>query len=278
MQRSGTGEVAEDVAAAVSGDRAALERVVRNVQPQIFQLAVRFFGDRLDAEDATQEALIQVVTRLDRFSGGSAFATWVYRVATNKFLSMTRGRGERAALSLAEFDAELGRLPQDRLAVPAPDVEEALLLEELRIGCTLAMLLCLDRDHRLAYILGEIMELDHHTAAQILDVGPAAFRKRLQRARERITNLMRSRCGLFDPANACRCRTRLPAAIERGCVKPGGLKLTGAADQARQFPNVLLQIRKLEEAHRAGALYRTQPQAHSLTDLTDLVRSLFSTD
>lgn len=73
------------VAAAIRGDRAALERVVHAVQPLFSRLALRFFGCPRHAEDATQEALAQLVTKLDRFEGKSAFTTWAYRLATNKF-------------------------------------------------------------------------------------------------------------------------------------------------------------------------------------------------
>ena len=80
-----------DVARALDGDRDALTRLVQRVHQPVFRLALRFFGNRADAEDASQEALIQIVTRLDRFSGRSAFETWAYSVASRKFLSMARG-------------------------------------------------------------------------------------------------------------------------------------------------------------------------------------------
>lgn len=159
---------------------------------------MRFFGHPQTAEDATQEALVQVVTKLDRFDGRSAFSTWVYRVATNRFLSTARSPAERMAMTFEEFDEDLATIPAPTGAVQIPDVDDALLAEEVKIGCTTAMLLCLDRGHRLAFALGEILELDHNIAAEILDTSPGAFRKRLQRARSKITNLMRQRCGLYD--------------------------------------------------------------------------------
>ena len=67
------------------------------------------------------------------------------------------------------------------------------------------MLLCLDRPHRIAYILGEIFELDGPEAAEVLDVRPAAFRKRLERARTQIVEFTRAHCGMVRPENRCRC-------------------------------------------------------------------------
>jgi hypothetical protein len=123
------------------------------------------------------------------------------------------------------------------------------------------MLQCLDREHRLAYILGEIMELDHIEAATALETTPSAFRKRLSRARERILSFMTARCGLIDPANACRCRRRVNTAMALKRVDPSHLLFATSQETARRFPQVLAEIRRLEESRRAAALYRSHPEA-----------------
>lgn len=259
---------AADVAAAVGGDRDALERLVRAMQPLVHRLALRFFGCPAHADDGMQEALIQVITHLAAFDGRSAFTTWVYRVATNKFLSMARSPAEREALTFEQFD--------DDLSMPLPDARERhgidpaheLLIAEVRIGCTLAMLLCLDRDARLAYILGAIAELDHHTAAEILDCSTAAYRKRLERARTQVTGLMRRRCGVFGDAGAtCQCERRLPLAISRGHVRPERLVFARASEQVATFPAVFEEIHRLQDVQRAAALYQSHPDPVAKADV-----------
>jgi RNA polymerase sigma factor (sigma-70 family) len=262
----------DDITRALEGDAEALQRLVRAIQPMVGRLALRFFGCPEHAQDATQEVLIQVITRLDRFAGDSTFTTWVYRVATNKFLSMTRSRAERAALSFEAFAEELAEVPPAE-ATGWP-VEQALLLEEVKIGCTLAMLLCLERDARMAYILGAIAELDHEVAAEILEIAPATYRKRLQRAREALTDLMRARCGLFDAHNPCRCSRRVGRAVERGRMDPHHLVFATSAEQARRFPAVLGEIRQLEELERAAALYRSHPDPQARDDLAERLREM----
>jgi RNA polymerase sigma factor (sigma-70 family) len=262
------------VARAQQGDRAALEDVVRAVQPDVYRLAMRFLWHPQDAEDATQDILVRVVTRLSTFRGESAFRTWVYRVAANALLDARQGRVERHAVSLDAFAADLAEGLSDAPPARQPDVEEALLLEEVKIGCTLAMLLCLDRAHRLAYILGEILELDHREAAAILEIRPAAFRKRVSRARSDITGLMRARCGLFDPRNACRCRRRVDTAIRLGRVDPDHLLFASPSEQVRAFPQVLHHIRGLEEARRSAALYRSHPTPEARSDFAAVMRAL----
>jgi RNA polymerase sigma factor (sigma-70 family) len=254
--------LADDVALAVAGDRAALDRVVRGVQPLFSRLALRFFGCPRHAEDATQEALVQLVTKLERFEGKSAFTTWAYRVATNKFLSMARSPAEREVLGFDAFDEDLAR-PGASADEQALTVDQNMLTAEVRIACTLAMLLCLERDARLAYILGAIVELDHQHAADVLECSAATYRKRLERAREAITSLMRKRCGVFDGDNPCKCDSRVGRAIERGHLDPTQLVFAPAAEQVKRFPEVLHQIRRLDEARRAAAIYQSHPDPSS---------------
>lgn len=248
------------VVRAQAGDRAALETVVRAIQRDVLTLARRFLWHPQDAEDAAQEILVRIVTRIASFRGDSAFRTWVYRVACNALLTMRRQRMEQRAMSAAEFREDLIRDLSEAPASAPPTAEQALLLEEVKIGCTLAMLLCLDRNHRLAYILGEIMELDHNNASQILEISADTYRKRLSRARTSITDLMTSTCGLIDAANACRCRKRIASAIALGRVDPGNLLFASSTERARRFPQVLKEIRYLDEARRGAALYRSHPE------------------
>lgn len=262
------------VARAKAGDRASLERVVQAIQADVYRLALRFLWHPQDAEDAAQEILIRVVTGLAGFRGESGFRTWVYRVACNALLSMRRQRMEQRSLSFAQFSEDLTQGLSDDPVVAESGVEEALLLEEVKIGCTLALLLCLDRDHRLAYILGEIMELDHNEAAEILETSPTTYRRRLSRARTDITSFMLSRCGLIDSANACRCRRRVGRAIDLGRVDPSKLLFASSLEQAKQFPQVLAEIRRLEETRRAAALYRSHPEAMRPDPLVSWLREL----
>ena len=262
------------VASARSGNRDALERVIRAIQPDVHALAQRFLWHPEDAEDATQEILVRVITGLAGFRGESRFRTWVYRVACNALQSSRRGRMERMELSFDAFGEDLMRGLSDEALAMASNVEEALLFEEVKIGCTLAMLLCLDRDHRLAYILGEILELDHNEASSALGITPAAFRKRLSRARGEIVSFMRARCGLANPANACRCRRRVNTAVALGRVDPSHLLFASSAEQARRFPEVLREIRQLEEDRRAAALYRSHPTPRPSSDSTDWLKDV----
>lgn len=157
MSTSGKGDMASLVARSREGDRAALDSLVGMVQPIIYKLAQRFLMVPADAEDATQEILLKIVTRLGQFDGRSQFTTWVYAVATNHLRDVKKRAPERT-VTFTEFGEDLAEgLAQS----PYQSPDASRLVEEVRIGCTLAMLQCLEPEARLAYILGEILELDH---------------------------------------------------------------------------------------------------------------------
>jgi len=168
---------------AVNGDRDAVAIIVRELQANMHALALRMLWHPQDAEDATQEILVRIVTRLAQFDFKSRLRTWAYRVATNYLLDVKKSCVERQKLNFTSFAEDLAEgLSEDGPA----DYERSVLTEEVKIGCTLGMLQCLDRPHRLAYVLGEILDLPAPEAADVLELEPAAFRKRLQRARESI--------------------------------------------------------------------------------------------
>lgn len=205
------------VDSAVAGDREALDAVVAGLQDDIYNLSLRALGGRVDAEDATQDILIQIITHLSQWRGDASLRTWAWRIAT-RFLQRFRQSRDEAVSSFGAIEEliEAGAEPR-----AAPELEEAefeVLQEELKLACTQGMLTSLDRDLRLSWILAEIFELDSVEAADILDVDPATHRKRLSRARERLGSWMAAHCGIANPGNACRCRRQIPIALEVGAI------------------------------------------------------------
>jgi RNA polymerase sigma factor (sigma-70 family) len=207
----------EKARAAASGNRDAAEEVLAAIEDGVYRLSVRMLGHPEDARDATQEILVVVLTHLAAFRGESAFRTWVWRIAANHLVRFRRGRRETI-----DFDLLAERLDVGLAAEPSrlPEAEANLYAREIRLRCTQAMLLCLDRDSRIAYIVGDILGLSGDEAASILDLDPATYRKRLSRARGRLYAFMRERCGVYDAANPCRCDRQVDCALERGILKP----------------------------------------------------------
>src|SRR5258708_37015948 len=143
-----SGTVEEFVKGAQRGDASALDELITAIQPKMYGVALRMLWHAEDAKDATQETLLRVVTHLSTFRGESSFLTWAYRVAANHLLFWRPSRMEAQGLSFEIFGKDLEEGLEDTAQRP----EETLLYQEIRVGCTLGMLLCLDRAHRIAYI------------------------------------------------------------------------------------------------------------------------------
>jgi RNA polymerase sigma factor (sigma-70 family) len=203
------------------GDRKALEDLIRRHQPWIYNIALRMLYHPQDAEDATQEILVKTLTRLSSFEGRSSFRTWLYRIVVNHVLNMRRGRVEGAAISFNRYAEDLDNTPQ--LDLPDPNgtsVDTRQLVTEAMLSCTSGMLLCLDRNQRLAYILGAIFGVTDTVAAEVLEITTENFRQRLARARRDLHNFMHEKCGRVNRANPCRCAGKTRGFIEAGYVDP----------------------------------------------------------
>jgi RNA polymerase sigma factor (sigma-70 family) len=258
---------------AIDGDREALEGLVRLLQADIYGLSLRMLWNREDAEDATQEILVRIVTRLSQFDFRSRLTTWAYRVAVNFILDTKKSAIERLHLSFERFAEDL----TGGLQPAAPDdTEHSVLIEEVKVACTTAMLQCLDRPHRLAYILGELMDFSGPEAAEALGISAALFRKRLQHARRAILEFTRTHCGLVSDTAACRCNRRVSSAT---LASPDGSQPVQFACRSTSFEQTRALVRQVDEARWASEVHRTsQPRtssvdfAHRLMDAFDRSR------
>ncbi len=212
------------VARARAGDPGALDALLRRHQAFLHGLMLRMLWLPEDAEDATQEVLIKLVTRLSSYRGLSAFRTWAYRIAVRHALNWRRGRVERRMTSFEEMGRRIDDLPDLDPSGLEAGLDRRVLEEETRIACLSGMLLCLDRPQRVVLVLAEVFDLDHVQGSQVLGITRDNFRQRLARARRQLYAFLRGKCGLADPANPCRCARKTRAAIRAGYVDPVRLR------------------------------------------------------
>src|SRR5215467_3102240 len=149
-----SGSIEALVQRAKEGSRDALEAVIESIRDRVYALSLRMLGEPADAQDATQEILIKVLTRLDTFRGESRFTTWVHQVATNHLLTARARRSEQVPMSFEVLSTLIagGLAAASTTAAPPLDAVTKVLAEEVRVTCTQAMLACLDRESRLAFV------------------------------------------------------------------------------------------------------------------------------
>jgi hypothetical protein len=125
------------------------------------------------------------------------------------------------------------------------------LEREVQLACTHALLCCLDREHRIAYVLGEVLEVDSDEGGYICDVSAATYRKRLSRARSRVRAFLDEHCGLVAAEAPCRCERRVDVAVARHRVDPAQLMF---ADRVAHASDEIIEL------YDAGDVLRRLPQ------------------
>lgn len=266
--------------AATRGDLAALDRVLLAIQPGVFNLAVRMLGNREDAADAAQEILLRVVTHLGSFRGEAAFTTWVFGIARNHLLTAATHSRETPEVSLESIGERLGQgldyaasLGDPHGAARVLTPEDKLAARQVALGCTQNMLMALDREQRLAYILDVVFSLPSRQAADVLDVTPDAYRQRLSRARARLDGFATGTCGEVSREAACLCERQLPAVRQ---VAASGIPAAPrlAALHQVEVEQAGRQFDALVRMGDAAALFRAHPEYQVPDKLRGAIRAV----
>jgi len=256
---------------AQSGSREALEQLVTRHQRWIFNIVLRMLYLPQDAEDVTQEILIKLITKLSTYRGESRFRTWLYRIVVNHVLNMNRTRGEAMGWTFEKYGSGLSAAPDEELpdqrSVP---VDLKLIVDEAMIGCTSGMLLCLSREQRLVYILGEIFGVTDAVGAELLAVGRDSFRQKLSRARRDLHQFMHGQCGLVNAANPCRCAKKTQAFISAGYIDTN--KLLFASEHVTRVRDVAQRAHETLEA--LDQAYAEIHRGHPFLEGRDFVAQL----
>jgi RNA polymerase sigma factor (sigma-70 family) len=257
---------------AKNGDRQALETVVSGIQEKIYGLALRMLGNPEDAEDEAQEILIKVVTHLSDFREESAFTSWVYRIACNHLLRTLNRKREHMGMNFEflEEQASAGIENTRPLTVSGP--ERALMVEETRLDCMQGVLACLEKEMRIAFILGDLYGFTSKEGAFILGITPEAFRKRLSRSRKSMQKFMPKHCGLINKDNACRCQKVAEKKLESGLTSSHKRSFIKKDEAAKGRAEALAHLEELTEIDRTVSMFRRYPEYQTPDSFTNIVK------
>jgi len=244
---------------AIGGSRSALDTLVRRHFDFIYNVALRYVLSPDDAEDLTQDVLVKVITKLSQFRHDSDFRTWLYRIVFNHFLTMKKTKMENVVSNFDQYGAGLDSIPNQDLSI-----EEAFSLKEevidAKLSCMTGMLMCLSREQRLVYILGEFFEMDSSLGSEIFSISPENYRKQLSRARKDLYQFMNQKCGLINLDNPCRCPKKTKGFIEAGWVNQENLQFNNHFKQ-RIHELVLTKSNSCDTLmeEKYGSLFKDHP-------------------
>jgi RNA polymerase sigma factor (sigma-70 family) len=206
----------------LQGKKTALTTLVEKHQPFIYNLAWKLTGNISDAEDLTQETLIKIISNLSTFKQESSFTTWAYRIAKNHFLNSQKKTSNLFASNFEDLGNMLDAAPNIDISAEEQEYNREEI-REVRLQCLSGMLLCLTKEQRLIYIIGEIFGADHTIGSEIMEISKDNYRMKLSKARKDLYNFMQNKCGLVNKANPCRCHKKVTFATENGMVEAKNL-------------------------------------------------------
>ena len=203
----------------VGGDPDAFAEILRRHRDRLWAVAVRTIGDREDAADALQDALLSAHRAAGRFGGDSAVTTWLHRIVVNACLDRIRRRQAHPTVPLPDGSRQTepgGRhVGGVEPAAPATDHETALVVREA--------LAQLPPEQRTALILVDVQGYSVAEAAEIMQIAEGTVKSRCSRGRARLALLL----GHLRP----------------GHQKPGGNQAAGPNVQIQAQPAAVSQPR-----------------------------------
>ena len=158
----------------VAGARDAFAELVRRHRDRLWAVALRTLGDREEAADALQDALLSAFRGAERFRGDSAVTTWLHRIVVNACLDRARRRQARPTVPLPDLETPLVR--------PGPDLDVALTVRDA--------LAALPVDQRAALVLVDMQGYPVADAAHILGVAEGTIKSRCARGRARLAVML----------------------------------------------------------------------------------------
>lgn len=167
-------------ARAAAGDGEAMDQLLAEIQPRVRRICGRMLLYPEDAEEATQDALMLVATRIGSFGGRSKFTTWLHAVASNSARSTYRTLKRRSA-----------ERPTDELP-GNPDPRTTSVIAGSRLDL-LDALETLSADHPELVeplVLRDVQQLDYAEIARLLDLPLGTVKSRIHTARRAVRPLL----------------------------------------------------------------------------------------
>lgn len=177
---------------ASDGDAASFNALMSLHERRMYAVALRMCGNREDAQDCLQEAMLRVYRAISGFKAQSSFSTWLYRITMNTCLDELRKRKNRPNTSLDGL-LDAGWSPVDSGESP----ERHTLRREVRQSLE-EFIQELPEDMRAAVVLRDIQGYAYDEIAEMLDTNVGTIKSRISRGRERLREKISGRSELFD--------------------------------------------------------------------------------
>lgn len=160
------------------------EAVIREALSRMVRVAERYVGDRDDAWDCAQEALILAVRKFDQFEGRSQVTTWLHRIVVNCALAHMRRQSSQGAVSIDDLQPQFDDqgLHTHAFTVSPVSADELLQQDDARRQVH-ESIMALPGNYRSVLLMRDIEEMSISDIAETLSVTENAAKVRIHRAR-----------------------------------------------------------------------------------------------
>lgn len=167
------------VEACLSGDTSAFGVLVDSYEGKLYNVALQITGSRDDAMDATQSAFVKAYEKLHTFDDSYRFFSWIYRIAINEALNLTRRKGPVSGIDMEAF-------------VGSDDPEQASSDREVS-RMLYGAIGSLSPEHRAVVVLKHLQGLSYREIAGVLEIPEERVKSRLFSARQKLRALLEER-------------------------------------------------------------------------------------
>ena len=166
--------------------------LVERYQPIVFRTCMGFLHNKEEADDLTQDVLIQTYQTLHGFKGEASFSTWIYRISINACLNKVRKSSKSSFLQ--RFDNVFGSEKNKAYSFPVADNEspEALLINAEQKEWVEKALNSLPEKQRIAIVLSKYEDLSQRKIAEIMETTEGAVEALIQRAKANLREKLSS--------------------------------------------------------------------------------------
>ena len=183
-------------------DPDAFEQLMTGLEQMVWRVCWHYTGNREDASDCGQETMVKVWKNLKAYRGECAFETWVYRIAANCCMDFLRKRKSEKSVSLEPLKDE-GFDPPDE----SPGTEESAVIrdEHARLREAIAGL---PEEQRDILVMTQLEGRSYEETARLLRISEGTVKSRLNRAREKLREIISGERELSGPASVQKSERR----------------------------------------------------------------------
>lgn len=175
---------------AKTGDGKATAELFEKHHGKIYSFLYRATGRREDAEDLCQEVFLVAFKNISSFRGESAFSTWVFRIAINRFRDYLRKEKQRPLPMQRDFDEDVLTGSEDTRATISSPLRDELSIQVISVQDLRDSLRRIDPKYRIPLLLNALEDMPYQDIARVLRLPVGTVKSRIFRARVMLAEML----------------------------------------------------------------------------------------